>query len=1009
VLLTSSLVVRTRTASGRPRGRALPRVLLASALAAVLAAPAAPAAADVGVVWNSSESLPARTAAQLAVETALDHFGIPHRRVEERRLTERQLRSFTVVVLPGTTVDERGLLALEQFSGRDGGRWVAYAVSATAAAEKGVHELMGLKALPMVPDASPRALIPDARPGMPGRVPIANGSALQPVAATDDGYNAGRWDVSTAAAALVRGPKGYYVNLLPDPQPEEEQLLLAMLGDLDSSVWAEALTYSSKRARDAIQMTCERWSKALLRPEFTSEQRARINAGLQSQKGLLPPAEIPSPDVESNRTLIAERVEAAIHVQMEVRRLSYQMTPPRKGEVRGIWIHPSAPQDWDAVMKKVRDAGLNTVFVRVGQGGTTIYRSEVLPTSQWAAGGADQLAAAIAAARKYGLAFHAWRIAYNLESAPRAYFEKMKADGRVIEDPDGNPGMWLNPGDPRNIEQELKAIVELVKSYNIDGFHFDYIRYPDTPHYDWDYGKVSRHEFEAASGKVVANWPDDVISGSRKLEYEAWERGNINQLVQRAYKAIKDLKPQVQVSAAVWRNRHWSRAAIKQDWLRWVTSGWVDFVVPMDYSSAPDVVAQSVRAQVAAAHGFAPVVAGIGAWQLKDPMSLLLQVEAARDAGADGFVLFSYSDPDIDEQLAALRAGATSEGTWPAYLAPRAEWQLGPFVLEDDSPLNYVFGQPTTINVKILPRGGQHDEFLLIGSSAPWGIAITSLAGDVRLEDPSGNLISTIGVLYSKEGRLRSAQRIEVPAGLFRPVVRGTVTLADKDKSVRPFVIRGPLCNGIAAEEREALLAQGVPPAVGGAGRKVGVYMGAVGARTVVEKINAPGSAISAFPLWRLQPDFLARADAIVLPPLEDVSELSQDVQQALRDWVNRGGTLLLLGDAVGAHWHPRMFPEIGVGGETEAQSSLVLAQGVGSLNVGDLLEQTGASHVRIKPAKSAEVLLREPGADGAAVAVRGKVGRGRVIMYGALPAASRSGTGDEERALLWSWVGAGR
>ena len=54
---------------------------------------------------------------------------------------------------------------------------------------------------------------------------------------------------------------------------------------------------------------------------------------------------------------------------------------------------------------------------------------------------------------------------------------------------------------------------EMAEKYDIDGIQFDYIRYPDAPSYDFDYGSVSRHEFERKLGRPVQSWPADVLSG----------------------------------------------------------------------------------------------------------------------------------------------------------------------------------------------------------------------------------------------------------------------------------------------------------------------------------------------------------------------------------------------------------------------------------------------------------------------------------------------------------------
>ena len=73
----------------------------------------------------------------------------------------------------------------------------------------------------------------------------------------------------------------------------------------------------------------------------------------------------------------------------------------RTEELRGVWIPTDSPRDWDALMKKLKDHGLNAAFVRVAQGGKAIYPSEIVPQDQWAADtGEDELAKAIEGATR---------------------------------------------------------------------------------------------------------------------------------------------------------------------------------------------------------------------------------------------------------------------------------------------------------------------------------------------------------------------------------------------------------------------------------------------------------------------------------------------------------------------------------------------------------------------------------------------------------------------------------
>ena len=226
-----------------------------------------------------------------------------------------------------------------------------------------------------------------------------------------------------------------------------------------------------------------------------------------------------------------------------------------------------------------------------------------------------------------------------------------------------------------------------------------------------------------------------------------------------------------------------------------------------------------------------------------------------------------------------------------------------------------------------------------------------------------------------------------------------------RDGSVRPFVVRGPLCDGLGGDELLALLRdEEGPPIPPGGGRRIGVFARGVGARPILSLFSSISNA-TAMPVYRFQPSHLGVVEALVVSRAADPEDLSPEAVQALRGWVAEGGTLLLTHDAVGARWHPRMFPEVGVGGALNEERALVLARDVGVLKAGSALEHASTAHVRIVPAQGAEILLRETGEKGAPVAVSGAVGKGRVILYGAAPGGgpgrSANPSGPSSRVFL--------
>lgn len=920
-------------------------------------------------------------AAVRAVEAALERYGLSYRRLDAGSLSARTLRPFDLIVLPQNR--DLPAEALRAFTAR-GGRWVAY----QAAGDPAVMALLGIQPTVVAAGFAPRGMTPDPRPGMPAQVSWGP-SPLVPLAvkAVDPGYEAGQWQGSgMGPSVLVRGPYGYFVNLPPVEATGQAELLTAMLTDLEPRLWGEILPAVRRLAEEALERAALRWSYARQQADLTDRQRVRIDRGLEALRSRLPSNRLGTLEIVANCRIAADRVDAALRIVEDLRRFSYEMAPSRKGELRGIRFETSGKMDWEAAMRLARDAGLNAVFVRVGGGGSAIYPSEVLARETGTTGGPDELKLAIETAHKYHLAFHAWRPSFRLSGAPPEVVRKMAAEDRLVRDAAGRQGETLNPADPRNQEQELRALLELVRKYDVDGVHLEAFGYPDVPHDEWDYGPVSRREFEKATGTAVRDWPDEVIAGSRKREYEDWEREGLNRLLQRVYQEIKKAKPHVQVSAAVGGDPHLQRAAAKEDWGLWIERGWLDWIVPRASGEEPDRLAAALEVQISGARGRVPVAAGLAVPSREEPLRLLRQVELSRELGADGFVLLSAGSPALAAHLAALRAGATAEGTWPGYLAPRVEWELSQAVALKDAPFAFLLGDRTQLAVKLLNVSPERSE-------------IRSGQAELRLEDAFGRLLFPLGTLSNFNVR---RVRFEVPAGRFRPVVRGTLAYADG--KVRPFVVRGPLCDGLATEEFAALKARETAPAPGGTGRNVAVYAGGRGAADWFDWLK-PVGGVRVFPLYRLRPDHLAATTVLVLPELRDVAELTAEAASSLREWVAAGGTLVLTGEAVGARWHPRLFPEVGSGSGPGTAGAFSLDRAIGGVPRGAVFLPDTRHHQRLRPAEGAEVLAREAGNGGAPVLVAGKVGKGRVFLYGSAPGSGSAELSDLERRLLQALI----
>lgn len=262
-------------------------------------------------------------------------------------------------------------------------------------------------------------------------------------------------------------------------------------------------------------------------------------------------------------------------------------------EVRAVWLTTNYGLDWPqnrinpneqkreliSILDNLKKNNFNTVMFQVRSRGEVFYNSRIEPMSSLVKQGTavskfDPLAFAVEECHKRGLECHAWIVTYPLGSD-----RQVKSLG-MLSVTKKNPsitkkfkGEWfLDPGNPRTDDYLLSIVEEVVANYDVDGIHFDYIRYPDN-----------RGQF-----------PDDGmyrLYGKGKTRAD-WRRDNITRFVKKTYKKVKELKPWVQVSSSpLGRYRSlgetghgWTAfETVYQDAGKWMKTGIHDAIYPMMY------------------------------------------------------------------------------------------------------------------------------------------------------------------------------------------------------------------------------------------------------------------------------------------------------------------------------------------------------------------------------------------------------------------------------------------
>ena len=300
-------------------------------------------------------------------------------------------------------------------------------------------------------------------------------------------------------------------------------------------------------------------------------------------------------------------------------------TSTKKYETRAAWLTTIYGLDWPsstnpasqrreltAMLDNLQDLGINTVFLQVRGRGDLIYPSKLEPVNPYFSDNGrlsyDPLKFAIDECRKRGMTIHAWVVAIpvgNRKNKKRLGSRHFAArhPGSILT---FNGTYYMDPADRRTRNHLREITGELLKNYDLDGIHLDYIRYPEHT-----LGTIDRREYKRAD---------------TRLSYEAWRRDNITKVVKGIHDKVHETDTLARLSAAVIGTYKphvpgydgeigWNAyEAVQQDPVQWAREGAIDFIVPMLYRRGPSF--WPVLKQWKEVMDSIPIVVGIGAYRV---------------------------------------------------------------------------------------------------------------------------------------------------------------------------------------------------------------------------------------------------------------------------------------------------------------------------------------------------------------------------------------------------------
>ncbi|HUT34974.1 MAG TPA: family 10 glycosylhydrolase [Planctomycetota bacterium] len=443
----------------------------------------------------------------------------------------------------------------------------------------------------------------------------------------------------TGEAAIIASDSAILMThvLLSDDLANKDRLVLAMLGRFEPKLWEQVANAAIKRIGQFGRF------------EYFDEAAK----GLRTKAaGLIAQGKFP------------EAIAAATEAHQAAISAYCATQKPLKGEHRAFWCHSAfgpAGMEWEESIKLLADNGFTAILPNMLWGGVAFYESKVLPVAPDVAEKGDQIAKCVAACKKHGVECHVWKVNYNMSGrAPKDFAERMKAEGRTQVMFDGKAeDRWLCPSHPDNQKLEVDAMVEVATKYDVDGVHFDYIRYPGP---QGCFCPGCRERFEKAIGAKVANWPADTRKDDAiRAKWLDFRREQITKVVSAVAEQVRKAKPKVKISAAVFGNWAVDRDNVGQDWKLWCEKGWLDFVCPMDYTPHISTFENLVKQQLEWA-GKVPCYPGIGlgVWSPGDNIVKLIDfIGVTRKLGTRGFTIFEYRAPEAREIVPLCGKGIT--------------------------------------------------------------------------------------------------------------------------------------------------------------------------------------------------------------------------------------------------------------------------------------------------------------------------------------------------------------
>lgn len=222
----------------------------------------------------------------------------------------------------------------------------------------------------------------------------------------------------------------------------------------------------------------------------------------------------------------------------------------------------------------------------------------------------------------------------------------------LIQDRDGNRYNALNLANPE-VRVYWMDRISKVLSYDIDGIHLDYMRFPVNQRFSYDSLTCAAFKEEYGYSPLEVSQDDGSMMW---CEWIKWNSLQITEFIRETRRLLDQKRKELVIGVDVFPNPYTSKVLIGQDWESWAGSGLVDFICPMLYTNDLELFREYTARAVKIADRDYKVYPGIGITTSHNKITkelLISEIQIARQEKTGGVVFFSgYSfTPEFRDAL----------------------------------------------------------------------------------------------------------------------------------------------------------------------------------------------------------------------------------------------------------------------------------------------------------------------------------------------------------------------